>query len=361
MNDASGSPARTPRTWRDSQLVQLTLVRFREFVREPEAVFWVFCFPLLMAGGLGIAFRSRGADAVTVAVVERPELGHLAFGSLLAKAGGITVRPMTKDSALAALRGGKVALIAIDAGAGNIDYRYDPARDESRTARLLFNDALQHALGRVEPTTAVDNYITERGSRYIDFVIPGLLGMNLLGSGVWGLGFVLVDMRRKKLLKRLVATPMSRAKFLLSFLVSRLVLLVLEVGTLIGFGVLAFQLPVSGPLWVLLLLCVAGSLCFSGLGLLISSRVRTVEGASGLMNAAMLPMWILSGVFFSSSHFPAAMQPLVKALPLTAVNDALRANLLEGASLAGVLPELAIILVWTVGCFALAFRLFRWK
>ena len=361
MSSASALPPRTPRTWRDAQLVQLTLVRFREFFREPEAVFWVFFFPLLMAAGLGIAFRSRGADSFTVAVVEQRAPDHLDFAKVLAKVTGIAVRAMAEDSALAALRAGKVALVAIDAGAGNIDYRYDPARDESRTARLLFNDALQHALGRVDPATAVDNYVTERGSRYIDFVIPGLLGMNLLGSGVWGLGFVLVDMRRKKLLKRLVATPMSRAQFLLSFLLSRLVLLILEVGTLIGFGVLAFQLPVIGPLWVLLFLCVAGSLCFSGLGLLISSRVRTVEGASGLMNAAMLPMWILSGVFFSSSHFPAVMQPLVRALPLTAVNDALRANMLEGASLSGVMPELAVITAWTVGCFALAFRLFRWK
>jgi ABC-2 type transport system permease protein len=182
-----------------------------------------------------------------------------------------------------------------------------------------------------------------------------------LGSGVWGLGFALVDMRRKKLLKRLVATPMSRAQFLLSFLLSRLVLLVLEVSLLIGFGVVAFHVPLSGPLWVLALVCVLGSLCFSGLGLLISSRVRTMEGASGLMNAAMLPMWILSGVFFSSSHFPSVMQPLVHALPLTAVNDALRANMLEGASVAGIVPELALIAVWTVVCFGLALRLFRWK
>jgi len=350
-----------PKTRRDSQLVQLTLVRFREFLREPEALFWVFIFPILMAAGLGIAFRSRGADSVAVAVVERAAPNHIDFAKLLRGAKGIEVRPMTTDSALAALRAGKVALVAIDAGAGNVDYRFDASRDESRTARVLFNDALQRALGRVDPVPVVDTYVTERGSRYIDFVIPGLLGMNLLGSGVWGLGFALVDMRRKKLLKRLVATPMSRAQFLLSFLLSRLVLLVLEVALLIGFGVVAFHVPLSGPLWVLALVCVLGSLCFSGLGLLISSRVRTMEGASGLMNAAMLPMWILSGVFFSSSHFPAVMQPLVHALPLTAVNDALRANMLEGASVAGIVPELALVAAWTVVCFGLALRLFRWK
>ncbi len=206
-----------------------------------------------------------------------------------------------------------------------------------------------------------DQTVSEAGSRYIDFVIPGLLGMNLLGSGVWGLGFALVDLRRKKLLKRLVATPMSRPQFLASFMISRLVVLCFEVLALVGFGVLAFGVPLRGPLWVLALICVSGSLAFSGLGLLISSRARTMEGASGMMNAAMLPMWILSGVFFSSANFPAIMQPFVRALPLTAVNDALRANMLQGASLGMVLPQLAVVAAWAVGCFALALKLFRWK
>ena len=349
------------RRLKDSQIAQLTLVRFREFVREPEAMFWVFIFPILMAAGLGLAFRSRGDEPLAVAVVERPGATHMDFAAILAKARGLEVRVLSQDSALAALRVGRVALVAIDAGAGNIDYRFDPARTESRTARLAFDDALQRALGRVSPLAAVDNVVTEPGSRYIDFVIPGLLGMNLLGSGVWGLGFALVDMRRKKLLKRLVATPMSRPQFLGSFLLSRLFLLILEVAALVGFGVAAFGIPLRGPLWVLAVTAILGSLCFSGLGLLISSRVRTVEGASGLMNAAMLPMWIFSGVFFSSSHFPAIMQPVIRILPLTAVNDALRLNMLEGASFLAIAPQLAIITAWAVACFALAIRLFRWQ
>jgi ABC-type multidrug transport system permease subunit len=350
-----------PRAWRDRQIVQLTLVRFREFLREPEALFWVFIFPILMAGGLGLAFRSRPTDTITVAVIDGAPPRHMGFVTLLAPYHSIVVREMPEDSALDALRHGKVALVARNTGPGRVEYRFDPARDESRVARSVFNDSLQHALGATQPVTVADRFVTERGSRYIDFVVPGLLGMNLLGSGVWGLGFALVDMRRKKLLKRLVATPMSRAQFLLSFLLSRLVMLVIEVAALIGFGVLAFHVPLRGPLWALALVCVLGSLCFSGLGLLISSRVRTMEGASGLMNAAMLPMWILSGVFFSSSHFPAAMQPLVKALPLTAVNDALRANMLEGASVGGITLELAIIVAWTIACFTLALKLFRWR
>jgi ABC-type multidrug transport system permease subunit len=350
-----------PLRWHERQLAQLTFVRFREFVREPEALFWVFVFPILMAAGLGIAFRSKSAPTVTVAVVENTGVPRAEFAKLLATSKEIVVREMPEGAARDALRNGKVALVAINDGAGEIRYAYDPANEESRLARLMFHDAFMHAVGRVDPLTAVDDHITEPGARYIDFLIPGLLGMNLLGSGVWGLGFALVDMRRKKLLKRLIATPMSRSKFLLSFILSRLGLLVVEVAALIGFGVLAFHVPLRGPVWVLAAACVLGSLCFSGLGLLISSRVRTMEGASGLMNAAMLPMWIFGGVFFSSTKFPAVMQPLVQALPLTAVNNALRANMLEGASVGAMLPEFAIIAAWTAICFALALRLFRWR
>jgi ABC-type multidrug transport system permease subunit len=359
MIDASQNP-RT-RRWYERQLVQLTFVRFREFVREPEALFWVFVFPILMAAGLGIAFRSKPASTMTVAVVERPGAPRREFTRLLANNNEIVVRELPEAEAREALRNGKVALVAISDGTGAIRYQYDPTNEEARLARMAFNDAFMRAVGRVDPLTAVDDRITEPGSRYIDFVVPGLLGMNLLGSGVWGLGFALVDMRRRKLLKRFVATPMSRPQFLLSFLLSRLGLLVAEVAALIGFGVLAFHVPLRGPVWVLAFVCVLGSLCFSGLGLLISSRARTMEGASGLMNATMLPMWIFGGVFFSSSKFPALMQPFVQALPLTAVNNALRANMLEGASLSSVAPELAIIAAWGALCFSLALKLFRWK
>jgi ABC-2 type transport system permease protein len=360
-------PMRTPRGWKESQLAQMVFVRLREFVREPEAFFWVFVFPILLAGGLGIAFRNKPAEIVHVAVIEaQPALSATPAmlgpaTQLLAGNAGIDVQTMTVDAAALALRTGKVALIAVRGVDGSIEYRYDPAREESRTARLVFDNALQRAMGRTDASAPSDKLVTEKGARYIDFLVPGLLGMNLLGSGVWGLGFALVDLRRKKLLKRLVATPMSRSQFLASFMISRLVLLCIEVTALVGFGVLAFGVPLRGPLWVLALIAVIGSLCFSGLGLMISSRVKTMEGASGLMNAAMLPMWVLSGVFFASSNFPAVMQPIVKALPLTAVNDALRANMLQGASIGGVLPQLAVIGIWTVLCFTIALRFFDWK
>jgi ABC-2 type transport system permease protein len=185
--------------------------------------------------------------------------------------------------------------------------------------------------------------------------------MNLMGSAMWSIGFAIVDARRKKLLKRLVASPMPRPYYLISFLLSRILMLVIEVGVLVGFGALFFHVPVRGSLLVLAILCVLSSLSFCALGLLLASRVKTIEAASGLMNVVMMPMWIASGVFFSSQKFPSLMQPFIKALPLTAVIDALRSNMLQGANLTQMLPQIGIILFWLVICFALALKLFRWR
>jgi ABC-type multidrug transport system permease subunit len=336
-------------------LVQLTLVRFREFTREPEALFWVFIFPILMAAGLGIAFRNRPAEVLQIAAVTPQLAAPLRAEKLL------DVQQLSPPDAAAALRNGKVALEAEPGPNGAVVYRFDDTNPEGRAARMLADRALQRAAGRQDPVVSTDSLLREPGSRYIDFLIPGLLGMNLMGSAIWGMGFAIVDARRKKLIKRLVATPMPRQYYLLSFALSRLLLLVLEVGMVLGFGALVFQVPVRGSLGGVALLCVLSSLCFCSIGLLIAARAQTIEAASGLMNAVMLPMWIGSGVFFSAQRFPSVMQPVIKALPLTAVIDALRASMLQGATLAQLTPQLAIISGWLVVCFGLALKLFRWR
>jgi len=310
----------------DHPLVQLTVVRLKEFLREPEALFWVFIFPILLAAGLGIAFRNRPAEVLSIAVVS-PDLAQSLRQEKL-----LDVEQLSTSAAGDALRTGKVALLVEPGANGSVVYHYDDTNPEGRAAKMLAN-----------------------------FLIPGLLGMNLMGSAIWGMGFAIVDARRKKLMKRLVATPMPRPYYLLSFILSRLLLLVIEVVLLLGFGVIAFHVPVRGSLLDFSLLCVLGSLSFSALGLLISSRARTIEAASGLMNLVMLPMWIASGVFFSAQRFPAVVQPIIRALPLTAVIDALRANMLQGANLTQVGPELAILSAWMIVCFGLALKLFRWR
>jgi ABC-2 type transport system permease protein len=347
------------RGWRDHPLVQLTLVRYREFYREPEAVFWVFIFPVLLTAGLGIAFRSRAPERIAVALVSQAGADD-ALARGLAAAAGIRLRTLDDSAAARALRTGDVALV-IRPAAGAVEYRYDPERPDAREARLRVDAAVQVAAGRADPVRTSEVTVRERGARYVDFVVPGLLGMNLMGSGIWGLGFAIVDARRKHLLKRLTATPMSRPQFLASFVLSRLTFLIVEVALLVGFAVIAFGVPVRGSLLVLAGICMLSALSFASLGLLLAARPRTVEGVSGIMNVVMLPMWIFSGVFFSSSRFPDAVQPLIQALPLTAVIDALRATMLRGAGVSEVLPELAVISAWLVVSFLLAVRLFRWR
>ncbi|MCX6619668.1 MAG: ABC transporter permease, partial [Acidobacteria bacterium] len=335
-------------------LVQLTLVRFKEFIREPEALFWVFVFPVLLAAGLGIAFRNRPAEVLKIGAVTREITQSLRQEKLL------DVQQLSLNAGESALREGRIALLVVPSGSGVV-YRYDDTNPEGRTARMLADRAIQNAAGRADPVPAGDRLMHEAGSRYIDFLVPGLLGMNLMGSAIWGMGFAIVDARRKKLMKRLVATPMPRHYYLLSFVLSRLLLLVLEVGVLLGFGALVFQVPVRGGFADLILLCILGSLSFGAIGLLIASRAQTIEAASGLMNVVMMPMWIVSGVFFSSQRFPEMLQPVIKALPLTAVIDALRANMLQGAGLAEIAPQMGILAAWLVVCFAAALKLFRWR
>lgn len=338
-------------------LRQLISVRFREFFREPEALFWVYGFPLLLAAGLGLAFRDRPADRIVVGHL--PGVTSGAITSLSADS-GIKLKQFTDSAAGAkALRNGQIALLLVPDSTG-LRYRYDDTRPDARMARQRVNDVVQQSAGRTDQVTTADQIVRERGSRYIDFLIPGLIGFNLMGSGIWGTGFTIVDARKRKLLKRLAATPMSRSEYLASFLLSQLVLLVLAVGMLLIFGMLVFDVPVRGSFVTLAVTCGVAGLSFVALGLCIAARPRTVEAASGLMNLAMLPMWVFSGVFFSSSHFPAVMQPVIKALPLTAANDALRAVMLEGAGLREVFPEVAVLLAWLVLSFGLALKLFRW-
>ncbi|MBV8731662.1 MAG: ABC transporter permease [Acidobacteriia bacterium] len=360
MSDMTASPeidlGRTAaRGMADHPLVQLTLMRFREFLREPEALFWAFAFPILLAIGLGIAFRNRPAEVIKVAV-ETPELAQS-----LRSEKQLDVEILAPGAAAKALGTGKVALLAVPGEGGSVVYRYDDTNPEGRTARMLANAAVERSAGRKDPVASSDQLVREPGSRYIDFLIPGLLGMTLMGNAVWSTGFAIVDARRKSLMKRLMATPMPRHYYLLSFLLARLALLVVEVSVLVGFGAVVFGVPVRGGIGGLVVLCLLGSFCFCAFGLLLASRARTIEAVSGLMNVTMMPMWIVSGVFFSAERFPNVLQPLIKALPLTAAIDGLRANMLQGSSLAAVAPELGILGIWLVGCFSLALWLFRWR
>ena len=340
---------------RPHPLVQLTLMRVREFTREPEAVFWAVFFPILLAVGLGIAFAGR-PEAVLKVAAASPAIAR-AF-ERRARPRRHRAAPMRRAWPCATARSRLVA----EPGDGRRGRRIATTTriPKARTARMLADAAVQRAAGRVDPVTATDTIARDPGSRYIDFLIPGLVGIGIMSNAVWGLGFSIVDTRRRKLTKRLMATPMSRVHYLMSYLIWRLIVLAVEVVIPIAFGALAFGVPIRGTLdhpraRVL------GSLTFSAIGLLVASRARTIEAVSGLTNLVVMPMWIVSGVFFSAQRFPDLVQPLIRVLPLTAFIDAMRGILLQGASLSEFPRELVTLGLWLAVCFTVALKIFRWR
>jgi ABC-2 type transport system permease protein len=338
-------------------IVELTLARLREWVREPEAIFWAFVFPIVMSVALAVAFPRQDSRPVIVGVADVPAAAAIR-GALNGRE-GIVLRDVPAGDVLRVIRDGEVHLV-VEPGEPPI-YQFDPDRAEARVARLVVDDALKRAAGRADPWVAREDPVIVAGSRYIDWLIPGLLGMNIMSTGMWGIGFSIVQARLRKLLKRLAASPMRRSDYLLAQMIARLAFLAPEAAVPLGFGAVVLGMPIRGSFGSIAAVCVLGGFTFTGIGLLAASRPRTLEAISGVLNLTMVPMWVLSGVFFASSNFPPALQPFIQALPLTALNDALRAVILEGATLPQVGPELAILGGWAVTSFVIALKLFRWR
>jgi ABC-type multidrug transport system permease subunit len=336
------------------ELLELTRVRVLLFLREPEALFWVFAFPLVMAAVLGFAFRSSGAPSSRVAVV--PSGDAQALLQRLQSVGMEAELATDAASAARGLRKGRVDVLVEQGEPPRL--RFDPARQEALIARLRVEAAL-----RGEPAEALLELQPEQviGSRYVDFLFPGLLGMNLMGTGLWSIGFAIAEMRQRKLLRRLLVTPMRRSSFLASILLARLVFLLAELSILTSFGAWVLDVPMRGSLAAFVLTSLLGAVAFAGLGLLAASRVRTIQGASGMLNLVMLPMWLGSGVFFSYERFPEVLHPILRLIPLTALNDALRALMLDGDGLASQAAPLSVLALWGGVSFVLAVRLFRWE
>jgi ABC-2 type transport system permease protein len=338
-------------------LWELTKARLREFVREPEAIFWTFIFPIVVSVAMAIAFPSRTATPVVVSVADGAGADAIRGG--LTDVPGVEVRELDAVAAARALREGEVHLLVIPGDPPT--YRFDPSREESRLARLTVDDALKRAAGRPDPFTARDEAIVVPGSRYIDWMVPGLIGLGIMSTGMWGVGFSIVQARMRKVLKLLVASPMRKHEYLAAQLCARLVFLAPEIIIPLSFAALALDVPVAGSPISIAVVGLFGALSFSAIGLLAASRARTFEAISGLVNLIQTPMWILSGVFFSSANFPDVLQPFIQALPLTALNDALRAVILEGAPLRQIAGELGILTVWAAGPFGIALAIFRWR
>lgn len=339
-------------------LVEMTIIRLKEFLREPDAVFWVFAFPLLLTVALGYAFRENAPERIPVGIVEGPRAALQL--EALQRSPALQPRVYALAEGREQLRRGRISLLVDDEGGAPL-YRFDPTRPESRTARVEVDDALQQHAGRRDAFVAKETHVTEQGSRYIDFLVPGLLGMNLMGTGMWSIGFSTVNARLRKLLKRFVATPMRKTDYLFAHFLSRLVFLVLEVSIVVAFAWIVFDVAVRGPMVAFVLMALLGGAAFAAIGLLVASRARTLEAVSGLMNVVMMPMWICSGVFFSYERFPEVVHPLIRALPLTALTDGLRAVMNDGAGIVDVMPQLLNLTAWMVVSSVVGLKIFRWQ
>jgi ABC-type multidrug transport system permease subunit len=336
----------------------LLAARIREFAREPAAIFWVYVFPLILVVALGAAFRNQRVGGLVVAIAQANRAE--AIRQTLASESRLEPVVCTADEARKWLKTGRADLMIASDSSG-YRYLFDATRANSVLARELADAALQRAAGRQDAVAVENNTLVEPGARYIDFLIPGLVGLGLLGGGLWGVGVAIVDMRIRKLLKRYLATPMKRRHFLGAVMASRLVFTIPEVLLILLFAHLLFGVTSQGSYVSVAVLILLGAFQFSGIGLLVASRAQTIESVSGLMNAVMLPMWIGTGLFFPIERFPLVVQPVLRLLPLTPLNSALRSVMLEGASLLSLAPEIALITLWGAATFAIALRIFRWN
>ena len=338
-------------------VLAVTKITFREFWRSPEAVFWTYGFPLLMAVVLGFAFQPKPPEPVVLAVVAGPGADELA--GVLSRSERFVVERLPAAEADRALARGRITLL-LRGSLTEPTLRADPTRPEAELARLLVERTLRDA--RDGPGAPVDTEVEDRpGSRYIDFLIPGLIGLNLLGAGMWGIGFNLVLLRIQNLLRRLFATPMRPREFLLGYMLGRFVLVIPEAAAIALFGAVLWGVPFRGSLLAACLLVIVGGLAFSGLGCLLATRARTIEGIAGLMNAFQLPMWLLGGVFFSTDHLTGIVRWAADCMPLTHLNRALRDVMLEPGGLYEVLWPLGGLSAFSLLCFVLALRWFRWN
>ena len=341
-------------------LVELTKTRLREFLREPAALFWVFGFPLLMAIGLGVAFRNRPPDVPRVAVVTGAASEAPPGARALMKSERLRVQPFAAEEARRALAAGKVDLVIEWNGAEPV-FRFDPTYERAGVARLVATNVLQVAAGRSDPLAIAEKSSIEPGSRYIDFLLPGLIGLNLMGSSMWGVGYNFVLARKRRLLRRYAVTPMRRSHFLLSYFFSRILFLGLELAVLLGFGAFVFGTVVRGSYATVAFTAFLGAAAFAAVSLVIGARVENTDVANGWINFVQLPMWVLSGAFFSYERFPEWLHAPIRLLPLTAVVDAMRAVSNAGASLLDIAPQVLTLTAWCAAGFVIALRTFRWQ
>ena len=360
-------------------LLQLMSIQFKEFFREPGALFWTFIFPILMAWGLGIAFTQKDTLIRNVAVisgeqklkkiplllaqekqgvetdtinthkvtVNNKKMGNSAFQFLFTD----------QSNALQMMKKGKISLFLSERN-DTIIYHFDPTNTEARLMQLQLETFFTE--GQISVDESRIEPMTSTGTRYIDFLIPGLIAMGIMNSCLWGISYSLIDKRSKKLLRRMIATPMKKWHFLLAQLLTRIILTLLETAALILFANLYFNVQIDGDITALFAVILAGNAAFIGIAILISSRTANPHVGGGLINFVSMPMMVLSGVFFSYHNFPEWTIPYIQALPLTAFADSIRTIMIEGAGWNDTLiPMISLFAIGAI-TYLSGLKIYKW-
>jgi ABC-2 type transport system permease protein len=363
------------------QLYRLIVAHIKEIVREPAVLFWGIGFPILMAWGLGIAFSTKKEMNREIAVIyQNPTVsiqksvladiiehypgkqkGDYLLPLRNEKTGDInlTFHECTLDEAHVLLKKGTISLI-VEVSQDKIHYNFDPANAEAQLLYQLVKGVVYNGPQYYASHQDEIKPLTVSGTRYIDFLIPGLLAMGIMMSSSWGISYTLIERRSKKLLRRMVATPMKKSNLLIALITARFIMNVIEAVLLYLFAWLYFDIQIQGNPVALLALFIAGNMAFAGISVLISSHTANPEVGNGLINAVVTPMMVVSGIFFSYSHFPEWTIPVIRHLPLTMLADGVRSIFNEGAGLMEVWREVLILCTTGLVTFVIGLKVFKW-
>jgi ABC-type multidrug transport system permease subunit len=364
--------------FKTNQLYQLVLTQFLETLREPSVLFWGIVFPILITIGLGLAFTQTSEAKYRIAIVEgQPtKLDTLlsAYGKEEKERGktfvswkvtnptlGNTQYLFSRqqwDDAIIALKRGETDLIVTDS-TGELRYHVDPQNAQAQLVYMRLSGLMKESVIQAEPDNNIEP-LTLKGVRYIDFLLPGLIGLGILNGLCWGITYSLVERRSQKLLRRMVATPMKKSNYLIAMISVRFVMNCVEAGVLFFFAWLLFGTIIQGNLGALVVFYIAGNIAFAGMAVLLGCRTAKLETGNGLINAMTMPMMILSGIFFSYQNFPAWSIGFIKLLPLTAFIDGLRSIFNEGAGWIEIAAPSVVLSALGIICFVVGVRWMKW-
>ena len=375
--------------FRLNQLWQLILALFREIIREPGVLFWGILFPILMSVGLGLAFTKKTDVIRKVAVINSSErsitLSDInVIEDFLLKSCEKNNSPDKKawqwkykkkdeklgnsiflfynmewDDAMKFLKRGTINLL-ITGQNNSVEYHFDPMNSDAELTFLK----LSSIIGKGEIISAKSNSeikpLTVTGTRYIDFLVPGLIGMGVMMSSMWGISYGIIEKRSKKLLRRLVATPMRKSHFLIALITVRITMNFIESSVLLIFSLIAFKMTIQGDISALILTFLAGNIAFAGIAVFASSHTSNTEVGNGIINFVVFPMMILSGIFFSYQNFPDWSLPVIRNLPLTMLTDGIRSIFNEGAGYHELALPIFIMTAVGVAFFSVGLKIFKW-